>query len=169
MSKDSLAAVLFGNKTAIDSHKHREDSPHFILPPGLNPKHSEFSGQSRVDFESHQFEEGARSEETGREGHRKDSVRDVPSKKKSAITVLKEDKDTRWVGRLKFVNQKGKFGFIVKEEDGSDVFFHFSELEKSKIRLNELDLSGDVFLTFTEVVYVGKHEKSKKAVDIRLL
>lgn len=76
----------------------------------------------------------------------------------------------RTTGALKFVNEKGEFGFFMKDEDGSDVFFHFSELRTAGIPLKTLTEDKARRVSFVEVEYTGKNnKKSKKAVDIQLL
>lgn len=83
--------------------------------------------------------------------------------------IVENNKDSRVTGRLKFVNEKGKFGFFVKDSDKSDVFFHFSELEKAGIRTTDLTKTPNSRVSFVEVNYVGKHSASRKAEDIKQL
>lgn len=85
-------------------------------------------------------------------------------------TGVQEDNLTeRFTGYVKFVNESGKYGFFVKEVDNTDVFFHFSELEKSKINLKMLISNKNSRVSFAEVKYIGKHSISKKAVEILLM
>lgn len=47
---------------------------------------------------------------------------------KSKTVVLDVD-CKKWIqGVLKFINKNEKFGFIIWEDNGNDIFFHFSEI-----------------------------------------
>ena len=82
--------------------------------------------------------------------------------------VLDQSKD-RHIGRLKFYNEKKTFGFLVKESDNSDIFFHLSDMEATGITVNRLMNDKELKFSFIEMLYKGKSGVSKKAVNIKLL
>jgi cold shock CspA family protein len=49
--------------------------------------------------------------------------------------ILDEGTDKRETGKIKFYDSKNKFGFIVIDSDGSDIFVHQDDLDKSKIEV----------------------------------
>ena len=76
----------------------------------------------------------------------------------------------RFGGSLKFFNEKGEFGFFLKDLDKSDVFVHLSELKQAGISLKTLTDNKNAKVTFAEVEYTGKNnKKAKKAVDIQFV
>ena len=82
--------------------------------------------------------------------------------------ILDANKSIRFTGTLKFVDETGKFGFFIKE-DRSEIFFHFSEMEKAKISIKTLNEEKNLKFSFSEVKYIGKNKVSKKAVEIKLV
>lgn len=82
--------------------------------------------------------------------------------------IVNQNKNIRYLGRLKFIDEKNKFGFIVKEIDNSDIFFHLSDMEASGIPIKMIQENKGFRFSFAELEYIGKHSFSKKAVDIKL-
>lgn len=82
--------------------------------------------------------------------------------------IVNQNRNIRYLGRLKFIDEKNKFGFIVKEIDNSDIFFHLSDMEASGIPIKLLQENKGYRFSFAELEYIGKHSFSKKAVDIKL-
>jgi len=92
------------------------------------------------------------------------------SDKKKPI-ILDEGKQ-RHSGRLKFFDENKNYGFIIMDEDGSDIFVHFDDLQKAGINKEMLKATkmGQVLkLAFNCMKYIGKYDKSRKATDIQLL
>jgi hypothetical protein len=48
------------------------------------------------------------------------------------------DRNERLYGRLKFYNEVSKFGFLIKEKDNGDIFFHLTDMENSGITVDIL-------------------------------
>ena len=95
---------------------------------------------------------------------------DGPREKKKPI-ILEEGKE-RYFGRLKFYDENKKYGFIIMEDDGSDIFVHYDDLYKAGIpkELLRTARQGNLIrLTFSCMAYIGKYNKSRKAIDIQLL
>jgi cold shock CspA family protein len=72
-------------------------------------------------------------------------------------------------GRLKFFDETKNFGFIIMDEDGSEIFVHYDDLSKanlSKELLRTAKKGNTIRLSFTCLSYIGKHNRSKKAVDL---
>jgi len=58
------------------------------------------------------------------------------------------------------------------DEDGSDIFVHYDDLMKANLtkELLRTAKSGNIInVSFSCMQYVGKYNKSRKAVDIQLL
>ena len=58
------------------------------------------------------------------------------------------------------------------DDDGSDIFVHYDDLFKAEIPKDLLKTAkqGNVIkLSFCCLVYIGRHNKSRKAVDLELL
>jgi hypothetical protein len=94
----------------------------------------------------------------------------MPKEKKKPI-ILNESQE-RYFGRLKFFDDNKKYGFIVMDDDGSDIFVHFDDLIKAGINKDLLRTAkmGNVLrLSFGCMAYIGKYNKSRKAIDIQLL
>lgn len=82
------------------------------------------------------------------------------------------DENRRYSGRLKFFDEAKNYGFIVMDEDGSDIFVHYDDLVKanlSKDLLKTAKKGNNIKLSFGCHNYVGKHKNSKKAVDIEMM
>lgn len=93
----------------------------------------------------------------------------VKDKKKPMVA---EDGSRRYTGKLKFFDEVKNYGFIIMDEDGSDIFVHFDDLSKAQIGKEMLRLMkmGKTFrLSFACMQYYGKYNKSRKAIDIELL
>jgi len=91
------------------------------------------------------------------------------NKKKSMIA---DDGSRRYTGKLKFFDEVKNYGFIIMDEDGSDIFVHFDDLSKAQIGKEMLRLMkmGKTFrLSFACMQYYGKYNKSRKAIDIEHL
>lgn len=83
-----------------------------------------------------------------------------------------DDGTRRYTGHLKFFDETKNYGFIVMDEDGSDLFVHFDDLMKANLSKDMLRTAKNgnvIHLSFSCMQYVGKYNKSRKAVDIQLL
>ncbi|CAD8171969.1 unnamed protein product [Paramecium octaurelia] len=77
-----------------------------------------------------------------------------------------------YTGRLKFFDEQKNYGFIVMDEDKSDIFVHLDDLQKAGVTKEVLKTSkqGSMLrFQFNCMVYVGKYKKSRKAVELKLL
>jgi len=86
--------------------------------------------------------------------------------------IVLEEGYERFTGKLKFFDEAKNFGFIVKDDDGSDIFVHFDDLQKAGLNkdiLKTARLGNTIKLSFTCLKYIGKHDKSRKATDIQLI
>lgn len=93
------------------------------------------------------------------------------NREKKKPIILDESKE-RYNGRLKFFDENKKYGFIVMDEDGSDIFVHYDDLIKAGITKDLLRTArmGNVLrLTFGCMAYIGKYNRSRKAIDIQFL
>jgi len=94
----------------------------------------------------------------------------LPKEKKKPI-ILDEGTE-RYTGRLKFYDDNKKYGFIVMDNDGSDIFVHYDDLIKANINkelLKTARMGNVIRLSFGCMAYLGKYNKSRKATDIELL
>lgn len=92
----------------------------------------------------------------------------LPSKK----PIILNEREGRYSGRLKFFDENRNYGFIVKDDDFSDVFAHYEDLIKggmTKEMLRSTKSGLTIRLAFSCMNYIGKYNKSRKAVDIQLM
>jgi len=92
-------------------------------------------------------------------------------REKKKPIILDESKE-RYFGRLKFFDENKKYGFIIMEDDGSDIFVHYDDLCKAGITkdlLRTARMGNLIRVTFSCMAYIGKYNKSRKAIDIQLL
>lgn len=93
---------------------------------------------------------------------------DVPKKK----PIILDQTQERFTGKLKFFDEIKGYGFIVKEDDDKDIFCHYDDFCKAGINLNMLravKLGQTLRLSFSCLSYIGRHNKSKKAVDLHFI
>jgi len=93
------------------------------------------------------------------------------SGEKKKPIILDESKQ-RYSGRLKFFDENKNYGFIIMDEDGSDIFVHYDDLQKANISkevLKTARMGCTIKLAFSCMKYIGKYDKSRKATDIQLL
>lgn len=79
---------------------------------------------------------------------------------------------TQASGRLKFFDEVQNYGFLVVDQDHSDLFVHYDDLKSSKISrdiLRQAKTSYFLQFTFDIVKYSGKYKESKKAVNLKLV
>lgn len=75
----------------------------------------------------------------------------------------------RQTGRLKFFDDATNFGFIILDSDGSDLFVHYDDLVKANLTKDILlraKYNYTFFFQFIIMTYYGKHNLSRKAVDL---
>lgn len=93
---------------------------------------------------------------------------DVPKKK----PIILDQTQERFTGKLKFFDEVRGYGFIVKDDDEKDIFCHYDDFCKAGINLNMLravKLGQNLRLSFSCLSYIGRHNKSKKAVDLQFI
>lgn len=98
-------------------------------------------------------------------------VNDDNSPEKRKPIILGETKE-RYTGYLKFFDENKDYGFIVTDEDGSDIFVHWDDLMKANISKEYLRTAKQgnlIRMSFACMSYIGKYHQSRKAVNIQLL
>lgn len=86
--------------------------------------------------------------------------------------VIIDESQHRYTGRLKFFDEGKNYGFIVMDDDGSDIFVHYDDLHKANINkefLKSARFGNSIRLTFSCMEYIGKYNRSRKATDIQFL
>eukprot|EP01016_Furgasonia_blochmanni_P055620 TRINITY_DN9341_c0_g1_i14.p1 TRINITY_DN9341_c0_g1~~TRINITY_DN9341_c0_g1_i14.p1 ORF type:complete len:480 (-),score=71.52 TRINITY_DN9341_c0_g1_i14:340-1695(-) len=86
--------------------------------------------------------------------------------------IVIDESKSRYTGRLKFFDENKNYGFIIMDEDGSDIFVHYDDLCKANISKEMLKAARQglvIKLSFSCMSYIGKYDKSRKAVEIQLL
>jgi len=86
--------------------------------------------------------------------------------------IILEESMERFNGRLKFFDEHKKYGFIVLDDDGSDIFVHFDDLCKANVpkELLRTVRTGNVLrFNFGLMDYIGKYNRSRKAIEIQLV
>jgi len=94
------------------------------------------------------------------------------SSEKRKPPIILEESMQRYSGRLKFFDENKNYGFIIMDDDGSDIFVHYDDLAKAGINkelLKTARMGNVIKLTFSCMKYVGKYDKSRKATDIQML
>ncbi len=89
-----------------------------------------------------------------------------------ALSLSPEEEGRRYTGRLKFFDEGKNYGFIIMDDDSSDIFVHFDDIQKAGISREVLRgaKTGQVIrLQFSCMNYIGKYKESRKAVDLVLL
>lgn len=82
--------------------------------------------------------------------------------------VIEESKQ-RYTGRLKFFDENKNYGFIVMDDDGSDIFVHYDDLARANIEKSVLKTArygNNIRLSFSCMSYMGKYDKSRKATEV---
>ena len=83
-----------------------------------------------------------------------------------------DDPKRRYTGKLKFFDETKNYGFIIMDDDGSDIFVHFDDLAKAHLGKDFLRCTKagkTIRLSFCCMQYFGKYNKSRKATDIEFL
>lgn len=80
----------------------------------------------------------------------------------------------RFVGKLKFFDENRGFGFVTidGETNGKDVFIHHDDLLKANIDLKSVKKKspeGVVKFSFSCLDYMGKYNRSRKAVELKIV
>jgi len=124
------------------------DSSQFLFPFNVGQMGFQCSDSSSFVIPSHMME--------------------IPKKK----PVILEQTQERFTGKLKFFDEVKCYGFIVKDDDEKDIFCHYDDFCKAGIDINMLrsvKIGQTLRLSFSCLSYIGRHNKSKKAVDLQLL
>lgn len=93
---------------------------------------------------------------------------DVPKKK----PIILDQTQERFTGKLKFFDEIKGYGFIVKDDDDKDIFCHYDDFCKANISiamLRAVKIGQVLRLSFSCLSYIGRHNKSKKAVDLQFI
>ena len=86
--------------------------------------------------------------------------------------IILDESSARYSGTLKFFDENKNYGFIIMDEDQSDIFVHFDDLLKANISKDFLKSAkhGNLIrFSFSCMSYIGKYNKSRKAVEIQYL
>jgi hypothetical protein len=80
----------------------------------------------------------------------------------------------RYVGNLKFFDDNRGFGFVTidGENNGKDLFIHHDDLLKANIDLRKVKkeaAEGVVKMSFCCLDYMGKYNRSRKAVELKVI
>jgi cold shock CspA family protein len=80
-----------------------------------------------------------------------------------------DESQKRYQGRLKFFDENKNYGFIVDDLDQSDIFVHYDDIQKADIDKEYLKTAkhGNIIrFSFQVMGYVGKYNKSRKAINL---
>lgn len=105
-------------------------------------------------------------------GQSKQNLSGSPNQKDKKKPIILDEGFGRYTGRLKFFDEAKNYGFIVMDDDGSDIFVHYDDLLKANIDREVLKMAkaGQVIrLSFSCMKYIGKYDRSRKAIDIQVL
>lgn len=99
----------------------------------------------------------------------------IMNKKENQVNkkpIILDESNVRYTGTLKFFDENKNYGFIIMDEDQSDIFVHFDDLLKANISKDFLKSAkhGNLIrFSFSCMSYIGKYNKSRKAVEIQYL
>ena len=80
--------------------------------------------------------------------------------------------ERRYTGVLKFYNENKGFGFVGCEQDNTEIFLHGDDLLKANIDIKNLKkrtANGIIRFSFSILEYMGKYNRSRKVVDLKLV
>eukprot|EP00828_Plagiopyla_frontata_P018492 TRINITY_DN2371_c0_g1_i1.p2 TRINITY_DN2371_c0_g1~~TRINITY_DN2371_c0_g1_i1.p2 ORF type:complete len:183 (+),score=30.37 TRINITY_DN2371_c0_g1_i1:592-1140(+) len=86
--------------------------------------------------------------------------------------LILENSQLRQTGVLKYFDILKRYGFIVMDHENKEIFFHQKDISDSlltKEKLMQFKVGKIIRLSFAVCTYIGKYNKSKKAVDIELI
>lgn len=87
--------------------------------------------------------------------------------------IILDESRARYCGRLKFFDETKSYGFIIMDEDESDIFVHYDDLLKCSVTKEALrnykQRGHQLRFSFSCMSYIGKYNKSRKAVELKLL
>jgi len=86
--------------------------------------------------------------------------------------IILDESNERFTGRLKFFDENKNYGFIIMDQDSTDIFVHFDDMAKANISkefLRSVKAGNNIRFAFSCMRYLGKYNQSRKAVDIELL
>jgi len=149
-----------GTSMSIPSQPNQSDE--FGMGQGMYQGYDQGYDQSPSGYDGMDYDQGMMFGQGYNNG--------MPREKKKPI-ILDESQE-RFNGRLKFYDENKKYGFIVMDDDGSDIFVHYDDLLKANINRDMLRTArmGNVLrLNFGCMAYIGKYNKSRKAIDIQLM
>jgi hypothetical protein len=139
-----------------------------VSVPGQSTNFS--MGQQAMGYEQHMgFEEGY---EQGMEFDPMMFGAGYNAQREKKKPIILDESNERYMGRLKFFDENKKYGFIVMEDDGSDIFVHYDDLCKANITKDLLRTARQgnlIRLSFSCMAYIGKYNRSRKAIDIQLV
>ncbi len=78
----------------------------------------------------------------------------------------------RVTGQLKFFSAEQNYGFLVADDDGKDVFFHFDDMKDTELTKDDLSAFKERAMykfIFNKLMYLGRHGLSLKAININLI
>lgn len=132
---------------------------------------SPLSPKSKLSFKSRKTANSKKSFNRSNTNQSTKTVSTLGGDKKKHV-ILDEGKAERITGQLKFFDDKKNYGFLTIDSSGKDIFVHFGDLNKaglSRSQLNDSKTWKDCKFEFTALTYIGKHNKSKKAVDLMMI
>lgn len=144
--------------------QHDDEHNHLGLNAHLLPKPRTTRALS-LSTNSEEFRKNPLLPMPEHEGHQNPT----PEKKKPIII---EESHHRYTGKLKFFDEGKSYGFIVMDDDGSDIFVHYDDLHKANINkdaLKSAKLGNSIRLSFSCLEYLGKYNRSRKATDIQVI
>jgi len=111
-----------------------------------------------------------------KQNHNKSNATKIPENnplaKKKPFILDNEYKNMKFTGKLKFFDEGKGYGFIIMDNDQSDIFCHYDDFTKAGISLDMLKGAkiGHVLrLSYCCLSYIGRHNRSRKAVDLKVL
>ena len=88
------------------------------------------------------------------------------------MPLFRQNTNKKQTGTLKFYSKAQQYGFIIKDSDAQDIFFHFSDVDLDTVNF---DAEQQLFkpyqrFQFIELKYIDKKKRqSRKAINIQFI
>jgi cold shock CspA family protein len=105
--------------------------------------------------------------------HSEPEIQEEPERESNKPLILNHSL-RRYIGNLKFFDDNRGFGFVTidGENNGKDLFIHHDDLLKANIDLRKVKkeaVEGVVKMSFCCLDYMGKYNRSRKAVELKIV
>lgn len=131
----------------------------FLFPQNLEDVGITFSEYSRLDNKS----------DTSNERNIMKAAKPQNSKPICGLKILGFDSGKQYIGTVKFIYRKKRFGFINSEFFAESIFFHLEDAINFGVNQGIQAIQMKMKVSFECLDYYGRYSISRKAVNVRLI